>query len=71
MHVEAGLHGRRVTVYQLRGVLTRGAHDAGLPPTTPHQLPDAYRALDAITSGTGLTGPAARDRGAFSIPGDP
>jgi len=25
------------------------------------ELPDAYRALDAITSGTGLTGPAARD----------
>jgi ATP-binding cassette subfamily F protein 3 len=24
------------------------------------ELPDAYRALDAITSGTGLTGPAAR-----------
>ena len=25
------------------------------------ELPEAYRALDAITSGTGLTGPAARD----------
>jgi ATP-binding cassette, subfamily F, member 3 len=25
------------------------------------ELPDAYRALDAITSGTGLTGPAGRD----------
>ena len=25
------------------------------------ELPEAYRALDAVTSGTGLTGPAARD----------
>ena len=28
-------HGRRVTVYQLRGELTRAAHDAGLPPHHP------------------------------------
>ncbi len=35
------------------------------------ELPDAYRALDAITSGTGLTGPAARDLlGLFLFSGD-
>lgn len=35
-------HGRRVTVYQLRDVLTRVARDAGLPHTTPHQLRHTY-----------------------------
>ena len=46
-------NGRRVTVYQLRGVLTRVAHDAGLPPpprtscATPHR-PGQRRCLAAI-----------------------
>jgi ATP-binding cassette, subfamily F, member 3 len=35
------------------------------------ELPDAYRALDVVTSGTGLTGPAARDLlGLFLFSGD-
>jgi ATP-binding cassette, subfamily F, member 3 len=35
------------------------------------ELPDAYRALDVITSGSGLTGPAARDLlGLFLFSGD-
>jgi ATP-binding cassette subfamily F protein 3 len=35
------------------------------------ELPDAYRAIDAVTSGTGLTGPAARDLlGLFLFSGD-
>jgi len=40
-------HGRRLTVYQLRDVMTRVTRDAGLPHTTPHQLRHTYAtALD-------------------------
>ena len=46
-------HGRRVTVYQLRGVLTRVAHDAGLPTTTPHQLRHTY-ATALVNAGVSL-----------------
>jgi integrase len=35
-------HGRRVTVYYLRDLLTRVAADASLPHTTPHQLRHTY-----------------------------
>ena len=35
-------HGRRLTVYQLRDVMTRVTRDAGLPHTTPHQLRHTY-----------------------------
>ena len=46
-------HGRRVTVYQLRDVLTRVAHDAGLPHTTPHQLRHTY-ATALVNAGVSL-----------------
>lgn len=35
-------HGRRVTVYYLRDLITRVTHDAGLPHVTPHQLRHTY-----------------------------
>ncbi|MDQ2708760.1 MAG: site-specific integrase [Actinomycetota bacterium] len=46
-------HGRRVTVYQLRDVLTRVARDAGLPHTTPHQLRHTY-ATALVNAGVSL-----------------
>jgi integrase len=46
-------HGRRVTVHQLRGVLTRVARDAGLPHTTPHQLRHTY-ATALVNAGVSL-----------------
>ena len=35
-------HGRRVSIYNLRQVLTRVTQNAGLPHTTPHQLRHTY-----------------------------
>ncbi len=46
-------HGRRVTVYQLREVMTRVARDAGLPHTTPHQLRHTY-ATALVNAGVSL-----------------
>lgn len=46
-------HGRRVTVYQLREVLTRITDDAGLPHTTPHQLRHTY-ATALVNAGVSL-----------------
>jgi integrase len=46
-------HGRRVTVYQLRDVLTRVARDAGLPHITPHQLRHTY-ATALVNAGVSL-----------------
>jgi integrase len=46
-------HGRRVTVYGLRDVLTRVARDAGLPHTTPHQLRHTY-ATALVNAGVSL-----------------
>jgi len=46
-------HGRRVTVYQLREVMTRVAGDAGLPHTTPHQLRHTY-ATALVNAGVSL-----------------
>ena len=46
-------HGRRVTVYQLRDVLTRVARTAGLPHTTPHQLRHTY-ATALVNAGVSL-----------------
>jgi integrase len=46
-------HGRRVTVYQLRDVITRVARDAGLPHITPHQLRHTY-ATALVNAGASL-----------------
>ena len=46
-------HGRRVTVCQLRDVLTRVARDAGLRHTTPHQLRHTY-ATALVNAGVSL-----------------
>jgi integrase len=46
-------YGRRVTVYHLREVITRVAHDAGLPHTTPHQLRHTY-ATALVNAGVSL-----------------
>ena len=46
-------HGRRVTVYQLREVITRVARDAGLPHITPHQLRHTY-ATALVNAGVSL-----------------
>jgi integrase len=46
-------YGRRVTVYQLREVITRVARDAGLPHITPHQLRHTY-ATALVNAGVSL-----------------
>lgn len=46
-------HGRRVTVYGLRDVLTRITREAGLPHTTPHQLRHTY-ATALVNAGVSL-----------------
>ncbi|MCA1821205.1 MAG: tyrosine-type recombinase/integrase [Pseudonocardia sp.] len=46
-------HGRRVTVYQLREVLTRVTQDVGLPHITPHQLRHTY-ATALVNAGVSL-----------------
>jgi len=46
-------YGRRVTVYQLRDVITRVARDAGLPHITPHQLRHTY-ATALVNAGVSL-----------------
>jgi integrase len=46
-------HGRRVTPYTLREVMTRVAEDAGLPHTTPHQLRHTY-ATALVNAGVSL-----------------
>lgn len=46
-------YGRRVTVYNLRQVITRVARDAGLPHTTPHQLRHTY-ATALVNAGVSL-----------------
>ena len=46
-------HGRRVTVYHLREVITRVARDAGLPHITPHQLRHTY-ATALVNAGVSL-----------------
>jgi len=46
-------HGRRVTAYHLREVMTRVARDAGLPHTTPHQLRHTY-ATALVNAGVSL-----------------
>jgi integrase len=46
-------HGRRVSVYHLREVITRVARDAGLPHTTPHQLRHTY-ATALVNAGVSL-----------------
>jgi integrase len=46
-------HGRRVTVWLLRDLLTRVARDAGLPHTTPHQLRHTY-ATALVNAGVSL-----------------
>jgi len=46
-------HGRRLTVYQLRDVLTRVTRDAGLPHITPHQLRHTY-ATALVNAGVSL-----------------
>ena len=46
-------HGRRVTVYQLRDVMTRVARNAGLPHITPHQLRHTY-ATALVNAGVSL-----------------
>ena len=46
-------HGRRVSVYRLRDVLTRVAREAGLPDVTPHQLRHTY-ATALVNAGVSL-----------------
>lgn len=46
-------HGRRVTVYLLRDLITRVATDAGLPHITPHQLRHTY-ATALVNAGVSL-----------------
>ncbi|MDT5047451.1 MAG: hypothetical protein QOG75_3325 [Mycobacterium sp.] len=46
-------HGRRLTVYQLRDVMTRVTRDSGLPHTTPHQLRHTY-ATALVNAGVSL-----------------
>jgi len=46
-------HGRRITVYLLRDLLTRVTRDEGLPHTTPHQLRHTY-ATSLINAGVSL-----------------
>jgi integrase len=46
-------HGKRVTVWALRDLLTRVAADAGLPHTTPHQLRHTY-ATALVNAGVSL-----------------
>jgi integrase len=46
-------HGRRLTVYHLRDVLTRVTTDAGLPHITPHQLRHTY-ATALVNAGVSL-----------------
>jgi integrase len=46
-------HGRRLTVYQLRDVMTRVTRGAGLPHTTPHQLRHTY-ATALVNAGVSL-----------------
>lgn len=46
-------HGRRLTVYQLRDVMTRVTRDAGLPHITPHQLRHTY-ATALVNAGVSL-----------------
>jgi integrase len=46
-------HGRRLTVYHLRDVMTRVTRDAGLPHTTPHQLRHTY-ATALVNAGVSL-----------------
>lgn len=46
-------HGKRVTVWALRDLLTRVTDDAGLPHTTPHQLRHTY-ATALVNAGVSL-----------------
>jgi hypothetical protein len=46
-------HGRRVTVYYLRDLITRVTRDAGLPHVTPHQLRHTY-ATALVNAGVSL-----------------
>lgn len=46
-------HGRRVTVYYLRDLITRVTRDAGLPHITPHQLRHTY-ATALVNAGVSL-----------------
>jgi integrase len=46
-------HGRRLTVYHLRDVMTRVTRDAGLPHITPHQLRHTY-ATALVNAGVSL-----------------
>ncbi|MDP9443028.1 MAG: site-specific integrase [Actinomycetota bacterium] len=46
-------HGRRVSVYYLRDLLTRVCEQAGLPHTTPHQLRHTY-ATALVNAGVSL-----------------
>ncbi len=46
-------HGRRLTVYQLRDVMSRVTADAGLPHITPHQLRHTY-ATALVNAGVSL-----------------